>query len=89
VGLGGRIHHQEITVIKADRKRRLARRAGPKAQIAGYTDTQGGDGSVVVEFRFVIGMPAHAIGSAAVAIEQQAVEANPQLVLQQIPERLH
>jgi hypothetical protein len=30
-------------------------------------------------------MPAHAIGSIAVAVEQQAVETHPQLGLQQLP----
>ena len=85
VGLGGRIHHQEITVIEADRKGRLASSAGPKTQVPGDADAQGDDGGLVVEFRFVIGMPAHAIGSGAVAIEQQAVEANPELLLQELP----
>ena len=85
MGLGGRIHHQEITVIEADRKGRLASSAGPKTQVPGDADAQGDDGGLVVEFRFVIGMPAHAIGSGAVAIEQQAVEANPELLLQELP----
>ena len=89
MGLGGRIHHQEITVIKADRKGRLASSTGPKAQVSGDTDAQGDDGSLVVEFWFVIGMPTHAIGSGAVAIEQEAVEADPELLFQERPQDLN
>jgi len=88
VGLGGRIHHQQIAVIQAKREGRLSgrkrRTSRAKTQIARNADAQGGDGGLVVEFRFVIGMPAHAVVSSAVAVQQQAVEANPQLLLQEI-----
>jgi hypothetical protein len=76
VALAGRIHHQQISIGQVERKSRFAALTGPKAEITGHAKAEGGDRCLIVEFRLVVGMPAHAIGSIAVAIEQQAVEAH-------------
>ena len=55
----------------------------PKAQIPGNAEAEGGDGGLIVELGFVVGMPAHAVSTVAVAVQQQAVEIRPQVLVEQ------
>ena len=87
MALAGRVHHQQIAIGQVDREGRLAALTRPKAEITGHAKAQGGDGCVNVEFRFVVGMPAHAIRSIAVAIEQQAVEAHSELLVEELAQQ--
>jgi len=84
VALAGRIHHQQIPIGELQRKGLLSSLAWAKAKIPRHAEAEGGDRRLIVEFRFVIGMPAHAISAVAVAVQQQAVEAHPQLIQQQL-----
>jgi hypothetical protein len=70
-----------------DRKGRFGSLTWPKAEITGDAKAEGGDGCVNVEFGFVVGMPAHAIRSIAVAIEEQAVEAHTKLLLEELAQQ--
>jgi len=87
VPLAGRIHHQQISIGQVERKGRFAALTRPKAQVTGHTKAEGGDGCLHVEFGLVVGMPAHAIRAIAVAIEQQAVEAHAELLLQKLAQQ--
>jgi hypothetical protein len=87
VPLAGRIHHQQISISQVERKSRFTPLTRPKAKISGHAKAEGGDRCLNVEFRLVVGMPAHAISAIAVAIEQQAVEAHAELLLQELAEQ--
>jgi len=89
VALRRRIHHQKVAIRQVDGEGVLAITEripgpGPEAQGSGHAEAEGGDRGLIVEFGFVVSVPAHAIGAAAVAVEQEAVEAHPQLLLQPI-----
>jgi hypothetical protein len=84
VPLAGRFHHQQISISQVERKSRFTPLTRPKAKISGHAKAEGGDRCLNVEFGLVVCMPAHSISAIAVAIEQQAVEAHAELLLQEL-----
>ena len=88
MALAGWIHHQEVAISKSHGEGRLRPSAWPEAQITGNAEAEGGNRGLIVELSFVVGVPTHAIGTIAVAVQQQAVEAHPKLLLKQLPQPL-
>ena len=88
--LGGRFHQQQVAIGQIEGQGRLARcqrghaadcrRARPETKGAHHPEAEGGDRMVDGQFGFVIRMPAHSILPTAVAVQQQAVEAQAEPV---------
>lgn len=85
VGLGWWLHQQQVSIGQIEAQRRLApgqgwrpptcRRSRSEAEGARHPEAEGGDRMIGGQFAFVIGVPAHAVRTMAIAVQQQAVEA--------------
>ena len=73
VALTGRIHHKKITIGKLKGMSCLPL-ALAQLKGSGGAERQGGNRLAGINLCFVIGMPAHAVVSVAVAVEQATVE---------------
>tara|TARA_B000000532_G_scaffold173324_1_gene140388 strand:+ start:327 stop:563 length:237 start_codon:yes stop_codon:yes gene_type:complete len=67
------IHQQQIAIRQGEIVA-TATHAVAKLQITGCAERQGRNRKVIINFRLIIRMPAHAVFTVAVEIEQTAVE---------------